>query len=110
MKKYLLVGLVIAVAAIGTANAQNFTAPAAPRTDDTTRVERPVTPRPPRSVGAFPRTARNPAQLVNPAAPRRYYGPPEETVSGEDPARSRSAAAESNHFRSTGVILFGLRF
>ena len=109
MKKYLLAGLVIAAAAIGTANAQSFSAPAA-RSTDRTRVERPVTPLPPRSVGALPRTARNPVQLVNPAAPQRYYGPPEETVSGEDPQRARNAAAESNHFRSTGLILFGLRF
>jgi hypothetical protein len=62
-------------------------------------------------VGALSRAARgNPAQMINPAAPQRYYASPDETVSGEDPDRARNAGAESNHFRSTGVILFGVRF
>ena len=111
MKKYLLTGLMIAAATIGTANAQEISAPAdrAPRV----RTEKPVTPIARRApVGAMPRAARgNPAQMINPAAPARYYGPPEETVSSERPAdRTRNAAAESNQFPHTGLILFGLRF
>lgn len=113
MKKYLLAGLVIAGAAIGTANAQSYSAPAN-RNTDRIRNEQPVTPITRRGpVGAITRGARggNPAQLINPAAPRRYYGAPEETISPEEQGdRGRNAAGEGNHFRSTGVILFGLRF
>lgn len=112
MKKYLLVGLVIAGAAIGTANAQSFTAPANPNAKQ--RLEtKPVTPLPRReAVGAFPRAVRgNPIQMINPGAPQRYFGAPSETVSAEhQPERPRNAAREGNHFENTGVILVGVRF
>ncbi|MBA3882153.1 MAG: hypothetical protein H0X73_05395 [Chthoniobacterales bacterium] len=100
MKKYLLAAVVIAASAVGTAQAQEFSAPAdrAPRV----RTEKPVTPLPPRApVGAVPRATRgNPIQMLNPRAPAKYYGTPDETVT-YDP---------NNPTRITGIILFGLRF
>lgn len=100
MKKHLLAGLVIAGAAIGTAHAQSISAPAdrAPRV----RTERPVTPLSPRApVGAMPRATRgNPVQMINPAAPQKYYGTPDETVTYD----------QNNPSRITGIILFGIRW
>lgn len=110
MKKHLLVALVIAGAAIGTAHAQSFSAPAG--TSARERVEKPVTPLPRRApVGAFPRATRgNPLQMVNPNAPARYYGSPSETVSRDRPEEVKSAGLDGNVFPVTGIILFGLRF
>ena len=110
MKKHLLVALVLAGAAVGSAHAQTFTAPAGPSARE--RVERPVTPLPRRApVGAVPRAARgNPLQMVNPKAPAQYYGPPNETVSAEQPDRPKNSATEGTSFPATGIILFGLRF
>ena len=109
MKKLLLAALVIAGAAtVSSADAQTFRAPAGPTARE--RVERPVTPLPPRSVGAVPRSRGNPVQMINPAAPQRYYGSPDETVSSERALdRTRNAAEESSHVPHTGLILCGLR-
>ncbi len=100
MKKYLLAALVITGAAIGTANAQSFSAPANQTARE--RVEKPVTPLPRRApVGALPRATRgNPVQMLNPKAPAKYYGTPDETVTYD----------QNNPSRITGIILFGLRF
>ena len=100
MKKHLAVAVTIAAATLATSNAQptaSFSAPAVQRTE---RVQR-HTYRPAHTVqiGAFPRAAGgNPLQLVNPLAPARYFGPPQDTVTW-DPR---------NPSRITGLILFGL--
>jgi hypothetical protein len=110
MTKFLLSVGFIALAGLGTAHAQTaargtFTSPAVryeQRTEQTQQFE-------PRTrlrgrvaeVGAIPRAARgNPVQMINPRAPRRYYGHPEETV----------VADPQNPNRLVGVILFGLRW
>ena len=100
MKKYLLLGLLIAGAAVGTANAQSFSAPAnQPKKQPTDRPVAPVRERAP--VGAFPRETRgNPIQMINPRAPKKYYGTPDETVT-YDP---------NNPSHVTGIILFGIRW
>ncbi len=100
MKKHLFAALVIAGAAVGTANAETFTAPADPASR--VRTERPVRPLAPRApVGAFPRATRgNPVQMLNPRAPSKYYGTPDETVTYDS----------NNPSRITGIIFFGLRF
>lgn len=110
MKKHLLVTLVVAGAAIGTAHAQSFSAPAGQTARQ--RVEKPVTPLPRRApVGAFPRATRgNPLQMVNPNAPAKYYAPPSETVSRDRADETKSAGLDKNGFPVTGIILFGLRF
>ena len=104
MKKYLIALSLAAAAALTTAEAQTqqtFTAPAGDaRTDRTERRTAPVRQRP--AEGAIPRAARggNPAQMLNPMAPRRYYGSVEDTVT-YDPNDPK---------RVTGIILFGLRW
>ena len=104
MKTFLLVSFLVAVAAISHAEAQareTFTAPAGDtRTDRTERRTAPVRQRP--AEGAIPRAARggNPAQMLNPKAPQRYYGSVEDTVT-YDPNDPK---------RVTGIILFGLRW
>ena len=111
MKKHLLIGLVIAGAAIGTANAQSFSAPVGPTAKQ--RVERPVTPLPRRAtVGAFQRASTgNPVQMLNPRAPAKYYGTPDETVSADRPDQPRSSGRlDNNAFPVTGLILFGIRW
>ena len=103
MKKYLIASLLVG-AAITSAEAQTrrtFTAPAGEeRREQTEQRTAPVTTT--REAGAIPRAVRgrNPLQILNPAAPRRYFGPPEETVT-HDP---------QNPSRVTGLILFGLRW
>ncbi|CAN5526396.1 hypothetical protein BH20VER1_BH20VER1_31480 [soil metagenome] len=107
MKKLLIAAFVIGFSALGhNAEAQTargtFTAPATPeaRRDqvDQRRVPPPTRTR---EVGAVPRAARgNPAQILNPLAPQRYYAPPEETV----------VADPQNPERTVGLILFGLRW
>lgn len=53
------------------------------------------------AVGALPRAARgNPLQMVNPLAPRKYYGTPDETVTYD----------QYNPSHITGIIFFGLRW
>ena len=100
MKKYLLLGLLIAGAGIGTANAQSFSAPAnQPKKETTERTVAPVRERAP--VGALPRATRgNPIQMLNPRAPKKYYGTPEETVTYD----------QNNPSRVTGIIFFGIRW
>ena len=99
MKKHFLAAIVIAFLAAGSAHAQTFSAPINKRE----RVQR-RTPemyqRP--AVGAFPRAARggNPLHLLNPRAPRQYFGTPDETVTYD----------QNNPSRITGLILFGLRW
>ena len=105
MKKYIIAAFLGAVVA-GTAGAQTstrqtFTAPVDPeQRDRNVRREAPV--RAAREAGAIPRAARggNPAQMVNPMAPRRYYGTPDDTVTYD----------QNNPSRITGIILFGLRW
>ena len=104
MKTFLVASFLIALAAISTAEAQTrqtFTAPTGDaRTDRTEQRTAPVRQRP--AEGAIPRAARggNPAQMLNPMAPRRYYGSVEDTVT-YDPNDPR---------RITGLILFGIRW
>ena len=109
MKKHLLVGFVVALAAVGTAGAQSFQAPVTG--------PRPVQQRPPaevspgRPVGAIPRATRgNPLQLINPRAPQRYYGPPQETVASNDVGQGEPRKQGESVNSYTGVILFGLRW
>ena len=105
MKKYIIaafLGAALAGAAEGqTSTRQTFTAPVGPEERErNVRREPPV--RAAREAGAIPRAARggNPAQMVNPMAPRHYYGPPEDTVTYD----------QNNPSRVTGIILFGLRW
>jgi len=99
MNKHLFVAFLFALAA-GTADAQSFSAPADRRPRQ--RVERPaarVYQRP--AVGAIPRAGRgNPFQMLNPLAPRKYFGPPDDTVTYD----------QDNPSKITGIILFGLRW
>ena len=112
MKKQLLVGFLVTLAAVGTAGAQSFRAPVTDSRQE--RVQRPPAPvSPGKVVGAFPRVGPaggNPLQLINPGAPQRYYGPPQETVVANDlstePQRNRGESVNSY----TGVILFGFRW
>ena len=108
MKKFLVAAsFLVAVAAAGTAEAQTaargtFTAPTGDaRTDRTER--RTATPtRARQAEGALPRGARggNPLQLLNPMAPRRYYGSVDDTVTYD----------QNDPRRVTGIILFGIRW
>jgi hypothetical protein len=107
MKKHFLVGFVVALAAVGTAGAQSFQAPVSANKP----VQRPPAQvSPGRPVGAFPRVRASPLQLINPRAPQRYYGPPQETVASNDVGQGqpRSQGESANSY--TGVILFGLRW
>ncbi len=104
MKTFLIASILILVAAASSAEAQTrqtFTAPTGDtRTDRTERRAAPTRVRP--TEGALPRAARggNPLQMINPAAPRQYYGDVEDTVT-YDPNDPR---------RITGIILVGLRW
>ncbi|MDQ6861668.1 MAG: hypothetical protein M3032_11010 [Verrucomicrobiota bacterium] len=104
MKKYLLIGFLIAagVASAG-AQTQSFTAPTASREQAQQR----RAPQPVRrgAIGAFPRAARgNPVMLLVPGAPRKYYGAPQDTVT-TTPYHERE---HYTHSDITGLILFGL--
>ena len=100
MKKHFLAALLLTLAAAGTAHAQTFSAPVNDKPRDHVRQFAPVTVR--REVGAFPRAARggNPLQMLNPRAPQRYYGTPDETVTYD----------QYNPSHITGIIFFGLRW
>ena len=104
MKTFVVASFLIALAAISTAEAQTrqtFTAPAGDaRTDRTERRTAPVRQRP--AEGAIPRAARggNPAQMLNPKAPQRYYGSVDDTVTYD----------QNDPKRITGIILFGIRW
>ena len=103
MKKYLIAAFLggLAITSAEAQSRQTFTAPVGTeRRDEATRRPAPVTQR--RAEGAIPRAARggNPAQMINPAAPRQYYGAPEDTVTYD----------QNNPSRITGIILFGIRW
>ncbi len=106
MKKYLLAVVLVAAAGLASAEAQtrSFTAPAGERNE---RVQRKA-PQPVRrtEIGAFPRAARggNPVHLINPGAPAKYFGPPQDTVTWE-PMFNRDRYSRS---QITGLILFGI--
>ncbi len=102
MKKFLLVAFFATVAGLATAGAQtqSFSVPTASRDQRMQQQRQPPIPPVRRGeLGAFPRAAKggNPVQMVNPGAPRKYYGAPQDTVTW-DP---------SNPSRITGLILFG---
>ncbi|MDQ2918430.1 MAG: hypothetical protein M3R10_00930 [Verrucomicrobiota bacterium] len=102
MKKTLLAALFFTVVGIISARAQSQTYTAPINRPNHTPKHAPVTTQP-RAIGAFPRVSRNPLQLLNPRAPQRYYGPPQETVVYE------TENYEANHHpRINGLILFGL--
>jgi len=100
MKKTFFVAFLLIAAGLGTAGAQTFTAPVnEPRRERVQR--RPATVYERAPVGAIPRAARgNPIQMLNPRAPRKYYGTPDETVTYD----------QDNPSRITGIILFGFRW
>ena len=102
MKRILLAALFLTVAGIVRASAQSQTYTAPVNSRERAQRRAPVTSSA-RAVGAFPRTARNPIQLINPRAPQRYYGPPQETIV-YDPVSYEA----NRHPRVTGLILFGL--
>jgi hypothetical protein len=109
MKKYLILTFVLGAAATVSAQSNTFTAPV--RQQPKARPQAQV-PEPSRtvSVGAFPRAARgNPIQILNPLAPPKYYGPPQETVvTAAQTHAGRQHAREEPQY--AGVILFGLRW
>jgi len=106
MKTFL--ALFFVAGCVATASAQSYTAQSAP--------VRAIQRRPaavaqaPVATGALPRAARgNPLQMVNPFAPAKYYGPPEETVM---PAPYTSVAFQRQREQPeySGVILLGWRW
>jgi hypothetical protein len=108
MKRFVILGLAIA-ASTAAAQTATFTAPTS-RERTTTKTTKQETVRSaPRPVGAFVRTSRNPIQLINPLAPREYYGPPDETVVMDQRDRRPDEVAKSGPVY-TGVILFGFRW
>ena len=107
MKKILLVALLVAAGGIATSEAQtraSFRARADARGEN---IERRA-PQPVRrgEVGAIPRAVRggNPVQMLNPRAPQRYYGAPQDTVTAE-PYFNRERY--TGH-QITGIILVGV--
>ncbi|HSH40315.1 MAG TPA: hypothetical protein VK993_16195 [Chthoniobacterales bacterium] len=105
MKTFLVASFLIAVAAISTAEAQTrqtFTAPTGDARTDRTERRTAAPTRARQAEGALPRAARggNAAQMINPLAPRQYYGTVEDTVT-YDPNDPR---------RITGIILVGIRW
>lgn len=110
MKKYFLLAFVIVAAGLSTAGAQTFTAKVGGDRTNNARRPAPTYTRGP--VGAFIRAGRgNPAQMLNPRAPQKYFGPPQETVVADDvsSAPHRTNRGESPN-RFTGVILIGYRW
>lgn len=101
MKRLLLLTCLLIAAAAASASAQSFSAPSNQnrRARPQQRPPAPVYERGP--VGALPRAARgNPVQMINPRAPRKYYGAPDDTVTYD----------QENPSRITGIILFGFRW
>lgn len=101
MKKHFLAAFILALAAAGTAHAQSFSAPTTDRTRE--RVERRTPPPVTRGeAGAIPRAVRggNPIQILNPRAPQRYFGHPNDTVTYD----------QDNPSHITGIILVGIRW
>ena len=107
MKKIFLVALLVTAAGIAASEAQtrtNFRARADARGENIQQRRPPETVRR-GEIGAIPRAARgNPIQMINPRAPRKYYGPPEDTVTSE-PYFGRERY--TGH-QITGIILFGI--
>ena len=107
MKKIVLVALLAVAAGITTSEAQSRASFGARVGSRAENVER-RTPEPVRrgETGAITRAARggNPIQMLNPGAPRKYYGAPEDTVTWE-PNFGRER--DTRH-QITGIILFGI--
>jgi hypothetical protein len=108
MKKIFLVALLVAAGGIATSEAQtraSFRAQTGARSEN---LERGRTPEPTRrgEIGAIPRAVRggNPVQMLNPQAPRRYFGAPQDTVTAE-PYFNRERYT-GHHI--TGIILIGV--
>ena len=108
MKKFVILGLIIA-ASTAAAQTATFNAPATRERTTTKTIRQETVRSAPRPVGAFIRTSRNPVQLVNPLAPREYYGPPDETVAMDARDRRPDEVAKTGPLY-TGVILFGFRW
>jgi hypothetical protein len=101
MKTKLLAVLLVSVAGIVSAQTETktYTVP----TKKSGHVKQQTEFAPTRATGAIPRAGRNPLQMLNPRAPQRYYGTPQETVVTD------TANYEANHHpQVTGLILFGL--
>jgi hypothetical protein len=107
MKKYLAAAFVIAAATLGTAGAQSMSTTINGSRPQPKQQQRQA-PEPSRgkAVGAFPRVANNPMQLLNPRAPQQYYGRVEDTVVEGDPVMPPHNRGESVN-RYAGVVLFG---
>jgi hypothetical protein len=105
MKNYLLIGFLVGAATLATSGAQtqNFSAQGGSREG---RMQRQAPPAPARrgEIGAFTRGVRggNPLQLINPRAPRKYYGAPQDTVTWEQRGDYYTRS------QITGLILFGI--
>ena len=107
MKNIFLVALLVTAAGIVNSEAQSrasFSARGGARGEN---IERRA-PEPVRrgEIGAIPRAVRggNPLQMVNPGAPRKYYGAPQDTVTWE-PGFGRE---RNTGHQITGIILFGI--
>jgi hypothetical protein len=106
MKKLLVVALLFTAAGLSTAGAQTFRAGVGDTRQGQQARRAPATPYQRAPVGALPRATRgNPLQMLNPRAPQKYYGPPEDTVTWNYPNRDPYTRHEI-----TGLILFGLRW
>src|SRR5947209_1865388 len=113
MKKYLILALTIAAAGSAIAQSERSTGSfSAPVGRQTKRVQRqPAEPSRGVPVGALSRAARgNPLQMLNPRAPQKYYGPPDETVVPAPHATTPANSQEREEPRYAGLILFGLRW
>ncbi len=105
MKKLLLVltPLFLLAIAAGSAQAQTYSTSINGAKRERDRVERETIPPVTRGeAGAIPRATRggNPLQILNPRAPRRYFGHPNDTVTYD----------QENPSRITGIILVGFRW
>ena len=109
MNKLIILGLIVA-ASTAAAQTATFTAPTTQQRTTTKTTRQETVRSAPRPVGAFVRTARNPIQLINPAAPRDYYGPPEETVVTAPRDNRRPDEVAKGAPLLAGVILFGWRW
>jgi hypothetical protein len=108
MKKFFLVALLVTATSIVTSEAQGpttFRARAGARGENNLE-RRPPEPVRRGEVGAIPRAVRggNPIQMLNPMAPRRYFGPPQDTVTAE-PYFNRERYTGHT---VTGIIVFGI--
>jgi hypothetical protein len=106
MKKLLVVAFLFAVAGLSTAGAQTFRAGVGDTRQGEQTRRAPAAPyqRAPWEHCRGRRVA-IPLQMLNPRAPQKYYGPPEDTVTWNYPNRDPYTRHEI-----TGLILFGLRW